>query len=464
VQRAPSVTRRLLLSVAGSLLLFQALTSIGIDYLYRDQITSSLQDLLEQELVALVSAAEPSSGGIDVRLLDPESRLADLHSGHYAAIYSGAGLLLWGSPSLAGASIWPHAAVAVGARELESMRLADGTTVRLLSRGLRWDQEPGVSRDLIISVAESTAPYEAMQRRFRQTIVAWSALYMALLVAAMTWLIRRTLAPLRRMEKEIGAIETGAREQLGEDYPRELAGAAQNLNTLLRSERQRSGRYRDTLGNLAHELKTPLAVARQALRSEPSPQASVNHEIDRMTGIIDRQLARAATGGVSVLGRAAVAVAPLVRDLRASMLKVHAGKDIGIELQIDEAAGFVGEAGDLTEVLGNLLDNACKWCRQRVVVESRMQVGVAGAGEPAQVLEFYVCDDGPGVAPEDRDRILERGARTDERMPGHGLGLAIVRDMVTGYGGSIDIESASTLGGARIRLRLPGRTITPPAW
>jgi two-component system sensor histidine kinase PhoQ len=170
-----------------------------------------------------------------------------------------------------------------------------------------------------------------------------------------------------------------------------------------------------------------------------------------MSGIIEHQLKRAASGG-ALLGQAPVEVAPLVADLRSALLKVYANKDLSVELNIAAAVHFLGDRGDLTELLGNLMDNACKWCRGRV----RVSAALDAAADAGQRLLLAVEDDGPGISAADRARVLERGVRADEKVPGHGLGLAMVQDTVDLYGGTLAIE-ASPLGGARLSLRLPGR-------
>jgi two-component system, OmpR family, sensor histidine kinase PhoQ len=171
-----------------------------------------------------------------------------------------------------------------------------------------------------------------------------------------------------------------------------------------------------------------------------------------MSGIIEHQLKRAAASGGALLGQAPIEVAALAGDLRAALLKVYADKDLSIELAVAPAAQFVGDRGDLTELLGNLLDNACKWCRGRV----RLSAALDPAADPRQRLALVIEDDGPGISGADRERVLERGVRADEKVPGHGLGLAMVHDTVDLYGGTLAIDS-SPLGGARFTVRLPGR-------
>jgi two-component system sensor histidine kinase PhoQ len=276
---------------------------------------------------------------------------------------------------------------------------------------------------------------------------------MLLLLVTLTGLLRWVLAPARRMEREIHEVEEGRSEKLGGGYPRELSGVAANLNTLLVGERKRVARYRDTLGNLAHSLKTPLAVMRTALPSQSTtPESVLGREIDRMSGIIEHQLKRAAASGGALLGQAPVDVTPIATELRLALLKVYARKDLSIELSVSATAQFIGDRGDLTEVLGNLLDNACKWCKSHV----RLTVDTDATASVRERLSVVVEDDGPGVSEDDRARIGRRGVRTDENMPGHGIGLAMVQDTVEMYGGDVVIGTSS-LGGARFALRLPGR-------
>jgi two-component system sensor histidine kinase PhoQ len=182
----------------------------------------------------------------------------------------------------------------------------------------------------------------------------------------------------------------------------------------------------------------------------------LNREIDRMTGIIEHQMKRAAASGGVLLGQAPVAMAPIVAELRSALLKVY-NKDLLFETSVEPDAQFIGDVGDLTELLGNLLDNACKWARSRV----RIEVRVDAAADSRQALQLLIDDDGTGIAAADRAKVLERGGRADEATPGHGLGLAMVRDAVELYGGQMQIDS-SPLGGARFLLKLPGRLAGEP--
>ncbi|HTX04652.1 MAG TPA: ATP-binding protein [Steroidobacteraceae bacterium] len=455
-----SLSRRLLVSVAVPLALFFGVMMLVLDTGFRTLSERQLHALLDAQIVTLIAAAEPNpAGGYDAPLNGLDTRLATPDSGLYAQIRSNNHV--WRSPSTAGVPIDFGAPLAQGEREF-SYGLVGHTRVAIESRGISFEDDPKQAHALTFSVAVSLTPYEQQLWLFRSRMLGWFTGLMLLLLVSLAALLRRVLAPLRRLEREIHEVEEGRSEMLGSGYPRELSGVARHLNALLIGERKRVARYRDTLGNLAHGLKTPLAVMRSALSSDVGSGAaarSIGTEIDRMTGIIEHQLKRAAASGGALLGQAPVPVASVATELRAALLKVYSRKDLSIELAIQEGSQFIGDRGDLMELLGNLIDNGCKWCRSRVRVSVRLEdEGAAGRDNLTVVVE----DDGPGIAEENRAKVLERGVRTDENVPGHGLGLAMVHDTVDLYGGTLVVD-ASPLGGARFAVRLPGKTSSAAA-
>ena len=445
-----SLSRRLLVSVSVPLALFFGVMMLVLDSGFRALSQRSLQQVLDSQMVSLIAAAEPQPNGgyapppqaLDLRLETP-------HSGFYAQIRSPQ--QDWRSPSTVGVDIdFGNPSTSSGERVI-SYAIAGHERMALERRSIQFQDDPEGSRVITFSVAVSLTPYEEQLWRFRQQLIGWFIGLMLVLLISLAALLRWVLAPLRRMEREIHEVEEGRSEQLGGGYPRELSGVATNLNALLSGERKRVARYRDTLGNLAHSLKTPLAVMRASLPA-PDTGSTVSTEIDRMTNIIERQLKRAAASGGALLGQAPVEVAQVAAELRLTLLKVYAGKDLSLELQVPSSAQFIGDRGDLTELLGNLLDNACKWCRGRV----RLSAGSDERAGQRQRLLLVVEDDGPGISADDRVRVGQRGVRTDENVPGHGIGLAMVRDSVDLYGGRLVIDT-SPLGGARLTLHLPGR-------
>lgn len=451
-----SLSRRLLVSVAVPLALFFGVMMLVLDTGFRALSERSLNELLDAQIVTLIAAAEPApSGGYDAPLNGLDARLGTPDSGLYAQIRSNNHV--WRSPSMAGVSIDFGVPLAQGEREF-SYAMVGHTRLAIENRGISFQADPTRSQALTFSVAVSLTPYEEQLWLFRSRMLGWFSGLMLLLLLSLAALLRKVLAPLRRLEREIHEVEEGRSEMLGSGYPRELSGVARHLNALLVGERKRVARYRDTLGNLAHGLKTPLAVMRSTLSHDvgaDTARRTIGTEIDRMTDIIEHQLKRAAASGGALLGQAPVPVAAVAADLRAALLKVYSRKDLSIELTIPEDSHFIGDRGDLMELLGNLMDNACKWCRERVRVSVALEDGPAGGREN---LALTVEDDGPGIAEENRAKVLERGVRTDEKVPGHGLGLAMVHDTVDLYGGRLIVD-ASPLGGARFSLRLPGKRL-----
>jgi len=448
-----SLSRRLLVSVSVPLALFFGVMMVVLDNSFRELADRTLQQLLDSQMVALIAAAEPQPDGkYAPESTDLAARLRQPRSGLYAQILSTKSKSVWRSPSAAGASIDFGPAREPGVRDI-SYASNGHERIEIESRGIEFEDRTG-HVELTFSVAASLTPYEQQLWAFRRQLFGWFIGLMLLLLAALAGLLRWVLSPVRRMEREIHEVEEGRSDALGSGYPRELSGVATNLNTLLIGERKRVARYRDTLGNLAHSLKTPLAVMRAALSSNNSvSEAVLNPEIDRMSAIIEHQLKRAAASGGALLGQAPVDVAPIVTELRVALLKVYARKDLSIELVIAPVCQFIGDRGDLTELLGNVLDNACKWCSGLV----RLTASVDGSFATRERLSIVVEDDGPGISAEDRIRIGQRGVRTDENVPGHGIGLSMVQDTVEMYGGALTIGESTALGGAAFALRLPGR-------
>ncbi|HEU5136333.1 MAG TPA: ATP-binding protein [Steroidobacteraceae bacterium] len=449
----PSLSRRLLLSVFIVLVAFFGLTVFLLDRVFQRAAERSLRELIDAQMVALIAAADPDGPESVTPTAVLETRFDTPGSGLYAEIRSASGESIWRSQSTVGTEVQFGPPLEGGERSFFYTEIA-GTKIRLAvaSRGIVWDDLHGQPARFTFSVATSLEGYEAQLASLRQQMVGWFVGMAVLLVATLALLLRWLLKPVRRLELEIKEVEAGTREHLGDAWPRELSAVTSNLNALLYGERTRIRRYRDTLGNLAHSLKTPLAVMRQSLGAGGANKDALNAEIDRMSGIIEHQMKRAAASGGVLLGQAPVDVAPIVSELRVALLKVYGSKDLLFETPVQPDAQFIGDRADLTELLGNLLDNGCKWARARV----RIEVWIDGKADSRAALRLVVDDDGPGIAEADRAKVLQRGGRADEATPGYGLGLSMVHDTVALYGGTMRIDSSS-FGGARFELALPGR-------
>lgn len=258
-----SLSRRLLTWVSVALAIFLGLSGLALDAIFRDLAQRSLRDLLDAQMVALIAAAETDeTGRIRAASTEAESRLQTPGSGLYAQIRVRGGDALWRSPSAAGTFIDFGADAAPGSATFSFLSLPGGGRLALARRGIRWEVGTVPPQQLTFAVATSMVPYEQQLWRFRTQLGSGLVVLSLLLLVTLAVLLQRVMSPLRRLEGEIAAVESGERESLGAGYPRELAGVTGNLNALLSGERSRIARYRNTLGNLAHSLKTPLAILR----------------------------------------------------------------------------------------------------------------------------------------------------------------------------------------------------------
>jgi two-component system sensor histidine kinase PhoQ len=454
--RPRSLSTRLLASVTVLLIVFFGITIAALDLVFRDLAERSVRDRLEIQLLALISASEEDAGDG----LQPAAQLAEMRfnnpgSGLYGEIVRSDGYPTWRSPSLAGTGLDFAPQLLPGERRFGELHAADGSVVLALSRGIQWEFSNRKTRTFVYSVAESREPYFAQLNRFRVQLFSWFGVLMLLLLSALAILLRRLMAPLRRVEREIEAIEVGNLTELGAGYPRELLGITTNLNALLRSERDRLARYRNTLGNLAHSFKTPLAVMRNLLGSSAAAELPVARQLDeqvgRMDDIVKYQLKRAAASGGTGLGTAPVDVRNALEALRGALLKVYMDRGIQCELSVEEGCVYFGDREDLTEMAGNMLDNAFKWARSTIRMTARR---LSTAASRRDGLRLIIEDDGPGIPPNERARVLDRGARLDERVSGQGIGLSVVREVAKLNGGDVSIGESS-LGGTLIEIRLP---------
>jgi len=279
---------------------------------------------------------------------------------------------------------------------------------------------------------------------YRRGLVFWLGGSTLLLLGVQALILLWGLQPLRKLAGEISAIESGAREGLTGDYPQEVQGITESLTTLLSSERKRRERARNTLSDLAHSLKTPLAVIRSADVTGPDYPALVNEQTQQMEQTVSYQLQRAVGPSHKLLQM--VAVAPVASRLQSSLLKVYADKGVSIELDAAEESVFQGDERDLLELLGILMDNACKYGRELV------RVCVSGGG--ASPLLITVEDDGDGIPESMRKAIFRRGVRADSQQTGHGIGLAVAADLAESYMGTLELAQ-SCMGGAHLRIALP---------
>ncbi len=447
--RRLSIHQRLLLAASLVLSAFLGLTGLALDKAFRSAAEEGLQARLFSSVYALLAAAEDGEGGVlsmPTALTDPRFNRPD--SGLYARVDSRQTGYHWQSGSGVGRGLDFARTVSPGQSRFGRVELSGGEAVMSLSFGVVWEDFQGHELHYTLAVAEDLRPQLEQIGAFRNTLLLWLGGAAVLLLLAQGLVLRWGLTPLRQVAEALIEIESGRSEQLQGSYPRELSPLTSNINSLINHARARQQRYRDSLGDLAHSLKTPLAIL-QGLADQQAPleqeaQRLLSEQVQRMNQIVGHQLQRAAASGRTTLIRS-LPVKPAVERLAGTLSKVYADKRPDWRLDIPEQAGFPGDEGDLMELLGNLMENACKYGRGHIRVEGRCDDG----------LSLSVADDGPGIPPSQVEEVLKRGHRADQQQPGQGIGLAVVMDILNAYGGRLEIGSSDELGGTKITLHLP---------
>jgi len=416
------------------LVLILPLSFIAIERAFYAQLVSNTEQRLEVHLYSLISEL---SNGNDIAELSnrvhPQEFLRP-DSGISAYIVSG-DALLWQSVSSMNQHFIPQIGELLPGKHEFGPQEFEQQQYWMFSVALLFDMGDK-SMPLTFHILQEDRLLQAPLQSFRQTLLRWFSGIAAVLALIMLLAYYWTTQPLSALDHEIRQVEGGLQQQLTRRYPSELNTIKEDLNLLLESQNRQKQRYRHHLSDLAHALKTPVAV----LKTSPmAQQPELREQIDRITAMIEHQLKKASSSGQDVWHKQ-IPVLPVVQQLQQALQKIYRDKQIQWQLAVPEQAAFRGDEADLMEMLGNLLDNACKACRQHV----KLTV----SNKP---FALVVEDDGPGVAPAQRQILLSRGTRLDTYSEGHGVGLSIVDELVQSYQGQLEI-STSPLGGASFQL------------
>jgi two-component system sensor histidine kinase PhoQ len=457
--RPLSLQARSLAAASVVLAAFLALAFFALDRAFYDAAESALRERLQGYMYAYLAASDTTrSGALIPPEVSPDPRFdqpaaSGLYAGIVGAKILGAKGHLWRSASALGRDLPFDDELPRGPAHFGGPITTPEGALFVLAQGVDWNS--GVKNELHLTfyVAEDSRALRRQVDVYRQTLLGWLGALGALLLLLLFAVLRWSLAPLRKVASDLTRVEHGTQEQLGRNYPVELSGLTAGLNNFIEVERDRVKRYRNTLSDLAHSLKTPLAVMRSQLETGSDGEAlrwTVLEQVGRMDEIVAYQLSRAATSGHQTFATPLL-LEPYAEEIVRSLEKVYVSKSVLCEFEIDPAARFHGDQGDLMELLGNLLENAFKWAHRRVLLTV---TPVAAGARRRAGLDLVVEDDGPGIADEQVERLLQRGVRGDERVQGHGIGLAIVQDILRAYHGELAVDRSPALGGARFTARL----------
>lgn len=434
-----SLNQRILVSASLVLLVFIVGTALTLDRAFYDSGRTALQDRMLGKLFLLMGEAEVDENG---KLYMPEELPAlvefeQLHSGIYAFITDQTNTLIWKSISTLSIPIPSRSFLAEGEKVFEQIVLNDNPHF-IYSFGVVWETDVG-DYPFTFHVIMDSSSFEAQIDSYRRDLWGWLGVMGLLLLIMQMLALHWGLRPMREVSTELNAIETGLQESVQGVYPVELKRLTDNINSLIYHERKHQQRYRHALADLAHSLKTPLTILRGAIGTERHSQnmkTVFDEQIDRMDNIIQYQLRRAATAGSSP-GTRLISLRPIIEKIVNTVNRAHYAKYPETVIEVDPKICLKMDESDLMELLGNLIDNAFKWCRRLVTISAEYQ---------HDDVVLKVADDGPGIRQEEIDKIIERGVRADQSVPGHGIGLAIVRDIVQAYDGTLSIDPSRNIG------------------
>lgn len=445
-----SLTVRLVLMSAAVAAACLVLTGVAIDAAYRRDSEALTQTRLGVQILAVLAATViDQQGRVTSFDAPPDPRFSTPESGLYARVSDGNGAVLWRSRSWLDGQSLSFPVPAGDGQAANAIEIgAFGKRYFVRSFATQWeDLDGGVTR-YVIEVAEDSSSFESSVDAFRASLTLWFAIAIGVLAMTQAVVLALGLAPLRRATRALEAIQSGERSRLDGEFPSELRPLVEAINGLVEVADRRLSRYRHALADLAHSLKTPLAVMRGAVDADEGElRAVVGEQVTRMDRSVGYQLQRASATGGTMIGTP-IDVAAVAATLKRTLDKVYRDKALSVEVRHDGDCAFRIDEGDLMELLGNLMDNACKWASHKVYVQ------VTKNKEGA--LTVAIHDDGPGIDPKLVAAVVERGQRADPDVPGQGIGLAVVHELVTdAHGGSLTIGSSSILGGAVVEALLP---------
>lgn len=436
-----SLASRLVISAAIWCALLLSASGFALSALFGDAVRNSFDARLGVLLEGVVAGTERSDDGrLDLELQLGEPRFDQPFSGWYWQIHDGDEVIR------RSASLWVQSLdLPLPDEELVAAEVVGPSDQRLRVL-IRPIVLPGKTAPYWYAVAGDESELRGPKDRFDQLLALALGILFAGVLAAILIQVRFGLQPLSRIQQALSSIRSGESRRLEGSYPTEIQPLARELNALIDHSETLIERAQTHVGNLAHGLKTPLSVlANEARRADTSFSQLVDRQTSLMREQVDHHLARARAAATSNILGARSETSPVIHDLKRALTRIYAERGIEIDVDCSDDLTFRGARHDLEEMLGNLMDNACKWARSRVCVSCQRQ---------AKTLTLTIEDDGDGLLEGHRAEVLKRGRRLDESVPGTGLGLSIVADLASLYNGKFELGEAS-LGGLKATLTLP---------
>ena len=449
-----SLRRRLLVIATLLLLLFLGIMGVALNRAFERSVLSNAEDNLRNQVLLLIANIEVINGKVEVLDILPEPRLGQIDSSLFAQVSVKDLGVVWRSASLLDQEM-PQLSNGLGEFSFyDRFDWPQHASSYVTSLGVAWETEQG-DFPFTVQVAEHSAVYTNRLSRYQRQVGLWLLVFGGALIGLLLTLLSWALKPLHKVTQQVAEIEEGDRQRFDEDYPMEVNRLTRNLNQLLSFDEQRITRQKEVLGNLAHSLKTPIAVL-SGLQYSADTDEDARRQIAAMQTIIDYQLQSASTVGRMRFAKP-IKIQAKTEQIVNTLQKLYLEKGIKCQLLISDETVFYGDQGDWTELCGNLLDNAFKWTSSKVVVSVKNSP-LEDSESHRQALTLIVVDDGAGIDDNLKQIISQRGVRLDSQTPGHGLGLDIVKGIVDAYNGELLIEDASvssmTERGSRFTINL----------
>ena len=420
------------------------LTSVVIfDIVYRNELKQSVYERLKLHIFTLLSVAEFDGANVTLPDISYHPQLNTADSGLWAAVFS-QGVnqrMLWRSLSIEQLPSEPPLSDNIGHWHF------DETTVKgshfftaSFKVGLENNKQSAVFN---VVVAEDKNTLNESIQNFRFWLLISFIGFTAILLISQIIALRLSFKPIKFLEQEISDLDIGKKDLVSQEYPNELAGVTTKLNGLIKKERDQRNRYRTSMSDLAHSLKTPMAVIHAEI-SHYQDNATLKNAINRIDNSIEYQLRRAVIGGHNIVS-AGVKLFDIIQLIKEALDKIYIHKNINLNIEIPSDSQFMGDENDLMEIMGNLMDNAYKFAKNKILVSASLT---------SKELIISIEDDGEGLNETAQSTIFNRGERMDEKQLGQGIGLAVVADIVNSYEGKIT-TGASALGGALFMIHFP---------
>ena len=437
-----SIHSRILLSAFVVLALFMGLTGIVLDKAFRNNVEQAQRENLRTQIYALLATAELDDADyLKLPEQNMEPRLNISESTLHARVVTSKNKIVWQSESMLNTDIPFPKNYKLG--EFSFSDISNNKSYTLVNFASIWITVEGEDT-YIFQVAENKNIFNSRISLFRKNLWGWLAGVSFILIIVQMLILRWGLKPLRHVAEDLIRIENGKEKQLNGDYPKEITPLTNNLNQLLDSSSQQLTRYRDALGNMAHSLKTPISVLQGIINKTASEgKDTAIEQISTINNIVEYQLKRATTvGNLQMLYE--IPLKPIIDKIVNSLQKVYIDKKITVQINISKESTIKIDQGDLYELLGNLLENAFKWGNNKILIS---------AENTNNKTKIIIEDDGPGINENEKEWIILRGQRADQNTPGHGIGLAIVSDILLMYNGILEITK-SKAGGAKITIKI----------